>query len=79
MDVRPLLDKLTDVPVLCEMTTINAQLAQDVDDPRWINPSKILAEYVVRRSYEGRLEDALPYDPQKRFIEVQRDAAASNL
>ncbi|MBI3901087.1 MAG: hypothetical protein HY324_02925, partial [Chlamydiia bacterium] len=70
---RPLLDKLPDVPIICAMTTINAQLIQEVDDPRWINPSKILAEHVVYRSYEGKPEDPLASDAQKGFMEVHRN------
>lgn len=62
MDIRPLLDKLLDVPILCAMTTINAQLIGEVDDPRWINPNKILAQYVVYRSYEGKFENTLICD-----------------
>lgn len=62
VDIRLLLDKLPDVPILCAMTTINVQLIGEVDDPRWINPNKILAQYVVYRSYERKSEDTLICD-----------------
>jgi hypothetical protein len=75
VDIQPLLNKLPNVPIMCAMTTINAQLARDVDDLRWINPSKILAQYVVYRSYEGKIDDQ-PSDPQKGFIEIQHDAVS---
>src|SRR5690625_863589 len=74
IDIRHLLDRLPDVPILCGMMTISAQLAVDISDPRWIDPAKPLAQYVVHRSYQGSFED----DPlrQAGFIETQRDAAS---
>jgi hypothetical protein len=74
VDIRPLLDRLPDVPIVCGITTIGAQLAVEVSDPRWINPIQLLAQYVVYRSYQGTCEeDPLP---QAGFIEIQRDAAS---
>ncbi len=52
VDIQPLLKKLPNTPVICAMTTIQAQLAREVTDPRWISPTQILAEYVVERSFE---------------------------
>lgn len=71
--VQPLLDRLPDVPIVCAMTTLNAQ-AEEVLDTRWINPNKLMAEYVVYRSYEGKYEDE---ESQKPYIEVQREAIMS--
>jgi len=69
VDIRPLLSKLPDVPIVCAVAVLNAQM-EEVDDPRWINPNKLLARYVVNRSYEGELDDC-----DTGFIETQRDAA----
>jgi|GEM_PF-4727065 len=73
VDIRPLLDQLPDVPILCAMTTISAQLAEEVTDPRWINPSKLLAQYVVYRSYEGTYKEEAT---QAGFTEIEREAAS---
>lgn len=59
IDITPLLDRLPDVPILCGMTTISAQLANKVTDPRWIDSAQVLAQYVVDRSYQGSLGDDL--------------------
>jgi aspartate/glutamate racemase len=75
IDVLPLLSKLPDVPILCAMTTLNAQM-EEIDDPRWINSNKLMAEYVVYRSYEGKVDDEESL--QTGFIEIQRDAAMSS-
>jgi aspartate/glutamate racemase len=70
VDLRPLLDRFPDVPILCAMTTLNAQMCPEIDDERWINPNKILAKYIVHRSYEG---DSSGND--HGFFEIQREAA----
>ncbi len=54
--MQPLLDKLPDGPIVCAMTTLNAQMEKN-EDPRLINPNKLLAEYVIFRSYEGQFGD----------------------
>ena len=71
VNMLPLLNKLPDVPIVCAMTTLNAQMKK-VDDPRWINPNKLMAEFVVYRSYEGVFGDNL----FPGFIETQREAVA---
>lgn len=72
VDILPMLAKLPDVPIVCAATVLNAQIGE-VDDPRWINPNKFLAKYVVHRSFEGSLED----HERTGFIETQRAAAFS--
>ena len=75
VNVQPLLDQLPDGPIVCACTVLNAQMLP-IEDPRWINPNEILAEYVIQRSYEGALEN----QPLKQaFMEIQREAAASPL
>lgn len=70
LDMKPLLDRLPEVPIICAMTTLNAQ-SGTIDDPRWINPNKLMAEYVVYRSYEGKYEESF----QGGYLEIQREAA----
>lgn len=72
INIQPLLDKLPDRPIVCAGTVLNAQIGE-VDDPRWINANKVLAKYVVYRSYEGSLGDN-----QESFSAVQREAAFSS-
>jgi aspartate/glutamate racemase len=55
IDMRPFLDRLPDVPIVCAMTTLAAQLLTPVNDPRWIDPTGLLASHVVERSYETSL------------------------
>ena len=73
IDVLPVLKKLPDVPILCAMTTLNAQM-EEIDDPRWINPNKLIAEYVVYRSYEGTFEDGIY--PETGFLKTQQEVAS---
>lgn len=69
VDLRPILRRLPDVPILCAMTTLNAQMVPESDDTRWINPNHILAQYVVQRSYE-KGEAVL----EGRGVDIQREA-----
>jgi len=73
VDLLPLLNKLPDMPIVCAMTTLNAQM-KELGDPRWINPNKLIAEYIVYRSYEGTLEDHLFAPPG--FLETPQDSFA---
>jgi hypothetical protein len=73
IDIQPVLDRLPDVPIVCAMTTLNAQM-KEVRDPRWINPNKLMAEYIVYRSFEGSYGDEGSL--QSGYIEIQREAAA---
>jgi len=59
--VRPLLDELPDVPILCAATILNAQMLKEPDDPRWINPNKLLAQYVICRSFEDYIDQDFEY------------------
>lgn len=57
IDIRPFLDRVPkDMPVVCASNLLNVQIGE-VDDPRWVNPNKLLVEYLVYRSYNGILED----------------------
>lgn len=75
INIQPLLEKLPDGPIVCAMTSLNAQM-EETNDPRLINPNKLMAEYVVYRSYEGTFgsEEVL----QTGYIEIQREAASMN-
>jgi len=77
IDMRPLLDRLPEVPILCAMTTLNAQLEEEVLDPRWIDSTQLLAQYVVKRSYEESLGNT-DYS-QIGFLETQHEAATMNV
>lgn len=68
VDIQPLLNSLPNTPILCAMTTINAQLSHEVSDPRWINPNKVLAQHVVHRCFEGGYENTHP-----NFMESPRE------
>jgi hypothetical protein len=72
INIQSVLDRLPDVPIVCAMTTLNAQMGK-IDDPRWIDPNKLMAEYVVHRSYEGKYGDEESL--QAGYIEIQREAA----
>lgn len=72
INIQSVLDQLPDVPIVCAMTTLNAQM-EEVKDPRWINPNKLIAEYVVYRSYEGKYGDEESL--QSGYINIQREAA----
>lgn len=74
ISVHALMDLLPDTPILCAMTVVNAQIGE-VDDSRWINPNKLVAKYVVHRSYEGEENSSF----QNGFIEIQREAASLSI
>lgn len=58
--VEELLAKLPDQPIICAATLLNA-LMEEVDDPRWINPNKLLVQHVVHRCFEAtNFEIGLP-------------------
>jgi aspartate/glutamate racemase len=54
VDLSPILNKLPNEPIVCAATVLNAQM-KPIDDLRLINTNKLLAEFVVYRSYEGAL------------------------
>jgi aspartate/glutamate racemase len=56
VDLRPILDQLPDVPIVCAGLVLSAQMKK-LDDPRFIDSRKILADYVVERSFKGTIKD----------------------
>ncbi len=74
VDIRPLLSQLPDQPIVCACTVLNSQMHAP-DDPRLINPNKLLAQYVVYRSFEGSVQDHLS---NTGFIETHREAISRN-
>lgn len=72
VDLTPLLAKLPNEPIVCAITTLNAQLAVEIEDPRWINPNQLLAQHIVYRSFEGEVAE----NTASIFQEMRRDAIA---
>jgi hypothetical protein len=69
VDLTPLLNKLPNVPIVCASTVLNAQ-SEETNDPRLLNANKILAQYIVTRSYEGELgnENLAHTESKERYI-----------
>ncbi len=74
IDIYSLLNELPDASIICAETVLNARL-NEINDPRWINPNKLLAQYVAYRSCEGTLEDNLT--TQSRFRKLKLDEGLS--
>lgn len=67
VNLRPLLEKLPDIPIVCAATVLNAQL-EPLNDPRWINPNKIVAEHTVTRSFEGTFHNSFTEAPSESAL-----------